>query len=212
MTYTSRASLIPHRTSAPMESPDGDLRSQLLRVAERADKLAFAALFHHFAPRIRGYGLRHLGSEANALELVQETMLLVWQKARLYRPDKGAPTTWIYTVMRNQCFDMLRRRRANREDPCAEELWPVLEFRAGEERLSEGEGAVLTSQMAHHLAILPAPQQQVVRGIYLQELSQQELADLLGVPLGTIKSRLRLALQKLKERVEQEREERGTKP
>lgn len=187
-----------------MDNPDGDLTAQLLRVAEQADKAAFAALFHHFAPRIRGYGLRHLGSEANALELVQETMLLVWQKARLYRPDKGAPTTWIYTVMRNQCFDMLRRRRANKEDLCAEELWPLLEFRAQEEQLSDGEGSVLTSQMAHHLAILPQAQQQVVRGIYLQELSQQELAELLGVPLGTIKSRLRLALQKLKEQVEQD--------
>ena len=187
-----------------MDNPDGDLTSLLIRVAEHGDKVAFATLFHHFAPRIRSYGMRHLGSEANALELVQETMLLVWQKARLYHPERGAPTTWIYTVMRNQCFDMLRRRRASKEDLCAEELWPVLEFRAEEDRLSEGEGAVLTSQMAHHLDALPQAQQQVVRGIYLQELSQQELADLLGVPLGTIKSRLRLALQKLKEHVEQE--------
>ena len=66
-----------------------------------------------------------------------------------------------------------------------------------------GEDAVLTRQMADYLATLPEPQQQVVRGIYLQEFSQQELADRLGVPLGTIKSRLRLALQKLKEQVEQ---------
>jgi RNA polymerase sigma-70 factor (ECF subfamily) len=54
------------------------------------------------------------------MELVQETMLLVWQKARLYHPDKGAATTWIYTVMRNQSFDMLRRRRASKEELCAE--------------------------------------------------------------------------------------------
>ncbi|MEN3801910.1 sigma-70 family RNA polymerase sigma factor, partial [Aeromonas veronii] len=102
-----------------------------------------------------------------------------------------------------QCFDMLRRRRANKEDLCAEELWPVLEFQAEEEHLSGGEDAVLTRQMAHYLGTLPEPQQQVVRGIYLQEFSQQELAERLGVPLGTIKSRLRLALQKLKEQVEQ---------
>ncbi|HHP5492195.1 sigma-70 family RNA polymerase sigma factor [Aeromonas veronii] len=186
-----------------MDNPDGDLKSLLIRVAEQADKAAFARLFQHFAPRIRSYGLRHLGSEANAMELVQETMLLVWQKAHLYHPEKGAPTTWIYTVMRNQCFDMLRRRRASKEDLCAEELWPVLEFQAEEEHLSGGEDAVLTRQMAHYLGTLPEPQQQVVRGIYLQEFSQQELAERLGVPLGTIKSRLRLALQKLKEQVEQ---------
>ena len=94
-----------------MDNPDGDLTSLLIRVAEHGDKVAFATLFQHFAPRIRSYGMRHLGSEANALELVQETMLLVWQKARLYHPEKGAPTTWIYTVMRNQSFDMLRRQQ-----------------------------------------------------------------------------------------------------
>ena len=112
-----------------MDNPDGDLKSLLIRVAEQADKAAFARLFQYFAPRIRSYGLRHLGSEANAMELVQETMLLVWQKARLYHPEKGAPTTWIYTVMRNQCFDMLRRRRASKEDLCAEELWRCWSFR-----------------------------------------------------------------------------------
>ncbi|HHQ4795069.1 TPA: sigma-70 family RNA polymerase sigma factor, partial [Aeromonas veronii] len=56
-----------------MDNPDGDLKSLLIRVAEQADKAAFARLFQHFAPRIRSYGLRHLGSEANAMELVQET-------------------------------------------------------------------------------------------------------------------------------------------
>ncbi|MGL4714853.1 MAG: sigma-70 family RNA polymerase sigma factor [Aeromonas sp.] len=186
-----------------MENPDGDLKYLLIKVAEQTDKAAFARLFQHFAPRIRSYGLRHLGSEANAMELVQETMLLVWKKAGLYHPGKGAPSTWIYTVMRNQCFDMLRRRRASKEDLCAEELWPVLEFQAEEDHLSGGEEAVLTRQMAHYLGTLPEPQQLVVRGIYLQEFSQQELAERLGVPLGTIKSRLRLALQKLKEQVEQ---------
>lgn len=72
-----------------MDNPDGDLTSLLIRVAEHGDKVAFATLFHHFAPRIRSYGMRHLGSEANALELVQETMLLVWQKARLITPRRG---------------------------------------------------------------------------------------------------------------------------
>ena len=104
--------------------------------------------------------------------------------------------------MRNQGFDMLRRRRASKKNSVPR-LWPMLEFRAEEEHLSGGEDAVLTRQMAHYVGTLPESQQQVVRGIYLQELSQQELADRLGVPLGTIKSRLRLALQKLKEQVEQ---------
>ncbi|HAU4966722.1 TPA: RNA polymerase subunit sigma, partial [Aeromonas hydrophila] len=87
MAYTGQSQSTPHRISPPMDDPAGDLKSLLVRVAEHGDKAAFATLFQHFAPRIRSYGLRHLGSEANAMELVQETMLLVWQKARLYHPD-----------------------------------------------------------------------------------------------------------------------------
>lgn len=204
MTYTGHISPPPHRTGAVTQPLPEDLQALLLRVATERDRAAFARLFHYFAPRIRHYGLRHLGSEANALELVQETLLLVWQKAALYQPDRGQATTWVYTVMRNHCFDMLRRRQSNKEDLCADELWPLVEFnQQDDEQSGGGEGAVLTRQMASYVATLPEPQQQVIRGLYLQELSQQELADLLGVPLGTIKSRLRLALQKLKEQVEQ---------
>ncbi len=185
-----------------MDDPAGDLKSLLVRVAEHGDKAAFATLFQHFAPRIRSYGLRHLAARPTPWSWYRKPCCWCGRRPGSIIPTRGCHYL-IYTVMRNQGFDMLRRRRASKEELCAEELWPMLEFRAEEEHLSGGEDAVLTRQMAHYVGTLPEPQQQVVRGIYLQELSQQELADRLGVPLGTIKSRLRLALQKLKEQVEQ---------
>ena len=190
-----------------MEDANLDLTALLLQVATQRSKVAYGQLFHYFAPRIRHYGLRHLRSEARAMELVQDTLLAVWQKAALYHPEKGAPTTWIYTVMRNQCFDMLRRQQVSKEDLVAEDLWPVLEYQALEDDENDpGENDILTRQLTHYLHLLPPAQQEVVRGVYLLEQTLQEIADRLQIPLGTVKSRLRLGLSKLREQIEQERE------
>ena len=190
-----------------MEDANLDLTALLLQVATQRSKVAYGQLFHYFAPRIRHYGLRHLRSEARAMELVQDTLLAVWQKAALYHPEKGAPTTWIYTVMRNQCFDMLRRQQVSKEDLVAEDLWPVLEYQAVEDDENDpGENDILTRQLTHYLHLLPPAQQEVVRGVYLLEQTLQEIADRLQIPLGTVKSRLRLGLSKLREQIEQEHE------
>jgi len=178
------------------------LAQWLQRVADERSAGAYSRLFRYFAPRIRSYGLRHLYSEAQAMELVQNTLLTVWQKAHLYQGEKGAAATWIYTVMRNQCFDMLRRQMASKEQLVAEDLWPVLELQAESDVVADtGENQVLTRQLEQYIHRLPNAQQEVVRGIYLQDLTLQELAERLDVPLGTIKSRLRLALEKLREQI-----------
>lgn len=190
-----------------MEDANLDLTALLLQVATQRSKAAYSQLFHYFAPRIRHYGLRHLRSEARAMELVQDTLLAVWQKAALYHPEKGAPTTWIYTVMRNQCFDMLRRQQVSKEDLVAEDLWPVLEYQAvDDDDHDPGENDILTRQLRHYLHLLPPAQQEVVRGVYLQDQTLQEIADRVQIPLGTVKSRLRLGLSKLREQIEQERD------
>ncbi len=193
---------------ALMDDPNPDiiephhLTQWLSLVASERSADAYRRLFRYFAPRIRSYGLRHFYSEAQAMELVQNTLMTVWQKAHLYQQEKGAASTWIYTVMRNQCFDMLRRQMASKEQLVAEDVWPVLELHvAAESPIDAGENQVLSRQLADHIHRLPASQQEVVRGVYLQDLTLQELAERLDVPLGTIKSRLRLALGKLREQV-----------
>ncbi|MCL1119620.1 sigma-70 family RNA polymerase sigma factor [Shewanella seohaensis] len=171
------------------------LTRAIIRVANQRDKAAFAELFSHFMPKIRAFGLQRLNQQGLAMDLVQETMTLVWTKAHLYNADKGSVATWVFTIMRNQCFDMLRRIQHNREDAFGDDIWPIYDVAVSHEG---GPDHKLTAKLLAHLDALPLPQRQVVQGIYMQELTQQELADALKVPIGTIKSRLRLGLEKLK--------------
>ncbi len=169
------------------------IQRALSAVAYAQDKSAFELLFKHFAPKIRAFGLQRFGQEAQALELVQETMLRVWRKASLFNADKGKASSWIYTVMRNHCFDMLRKKQTQKEEQVSDDLWPFLE----EDKKPEDDH-LLSRQLLAHIASLPEQQKQVIEALYIKELSQQEVACLLKIPLGTVKSRLRLAISKLK--------------
>ncbi|QYJ84936.1 sigma-70 family RNA polymerase sigma factor [Shewanella mesophila] len=182
------------KTQVPAE-----LSHWLTLVAEQRDKQAFTALFEFFAPKIKRFGIKQLGSDAQANELVQETMTNVWRKSHLYNIDKGAATTWVYTVMRNASFDILRRIKAKNEQNLGDDIWPIDmaqdELQGEEDNFGDH---LMEKQMLVYVNTLPEAQQAVVKGVYYQELSQEQLAQQLGVPIGTIKSRLRLALSKLK--------------
>lgn len=127
----------------------------------------------------------------------------VWRKAHLFDDSKGAPTTWVYTVMRNVTFDMLRKVKSNREDNLSEDIWPITEALAVEE--DSFEDHLASQQILGVIEQLPENQQQVIKGFYFNEMSQEQLAVHLNVPLGTIKSRLRLALAKLKSKLGDEK-------
>ncbi|MDX2319845.1 MAG: sigma-70 family RNA polymerase sigma factor [Moritella sp.] len=174
-----------------------DIQRALTAVGNDQDKRAFELLFKHFAPKIRGFGLQRFGQEAQALELVQDTLLLVWRKAALFNADKGKASTWIYTVMRNHCFDMLRKQQTQKEDQVSDDLWPLIE---AEQTVEDDH--LLTGQLLSHITCLPKQQKEVVEALLIKELSQQEVASLLNIPLGTVKSRLRLAISKLKSKLE----------
>ncbi|MBV7314322.1 sigma-70 family RNA polymerase sigma factor [Shewanella sp. NIFS-20-20] len=175
------------------------LKLWIAAVAQHRDKQSFTHLFNFFAPKIRAFGFQRLHQQGLALDLVQETMSTVWTKAHLYNLDKGAATTWVYTIMRNQCFDMLRKVQTNREDTFGDDIWPLIDE---DEHVPPAQEPQITQQLLAQLHQLPVLQRQVVQGIYLQELSQQELADRLQIPIGTVKSRLRLGLEKLKSYLE----------
>lgn len=181
------------------EIADIDWRQQLQLVAEQRDRAAYARIFRHFAPRLRAFGMRQLGQEQLVLEMVQETMLAVWTKAHLYSPERGAPSTWIFTIARNQAYDMLRRRASRPEDIGADDLWPVLADPHADEQHLQPEFQVMRQQLSRFYSLLSPLQLEVVQMVYLQDMSQQEVAEALGIPLGTVKSRLRLAVQKLRE-------------
>jgi RNA polymerase sigma factor (sigma-70 family) len=179
----------------------------VLSVARARDRAAFESLFEHFAPLIKAYAFKVSDlaqAEALAEELVQETMIKVWLKAETFNADKSAAGTWIFTIARNTRIDLLRKNARqwetnseefNEDELNADDIW----FQQSEsyvmESVSESkqEEALMAS-----LESLSEEQALIVRTIFLEGLSHSEAAKLLGLPLGTVKSRVRLALQKLK--------------
>jgi RNA polymerase sigma-70 factor (ECF subfamily) len=176
------------------EIDHAELSQWLKAVAQTRDKQAFTHLFKFFAPKIQRIAQNKLSSEAQASDVVQLTMTNVWRKAHLFNESKGAATTWVYTVMRNVTFDLLRKVQSNKEDNLSDDIWPLIENESDDTFNDHLE----STQLLTVIESLPESQQQVVKGFYLMEMSQEQLAEHLNVPVGTIKSRLRLALAKLK--------------
>ncbi|OFC69571.1 sigma-70 family RNA polymerase sigma factor [Alteromonas confluentis] len=175
-----------------------EMSDYIVKVAEQRCKASFARVFGYFAPRLRSYALKQMGNEALAMEMVQDTMSNVWQKAHLFNAEKGSPSTWIFTIARNIRFDMLRKLQNRKEDICSDDLWPVLCEQtpdANEQSLDE---QITLEQIGFMFEDLPLKQKSVIEAIYIDGKSQQEVADELHIPLGTVKSRTRLALQRLK--------------
>lgn len=175
-----------------------EMSDYIVKVAEQRCKASFARVFGYFAPRLRSYALKQMGNEALAMEMVQDTMSNVWQKAHLFNAEKGSPSTWIFTIARNIRFDMLRKLQNRKEDVCSDDLWPVLCEQtpdANEQSLDE---QITLEQIGFMFEDLPLKQKSVIEAIYIDGKSQQEVADELHIPLGTVKSRTRLALQRLK--------------
>ena len=166
----------------------------LRRIAERADPAAFRELYEAYGPRVKAYMMRRGADAGTAEDLAQETLLTVWRKAALYAGDKGSMTTWVFAIARNLRIDRLRREVPWQELP--------------EGRLAEASGEPLPDEaMAEKerrqrvqsaLAGLPDEQKEVVALAYLEGLSHSEIAARLGMPLGTVKSRMRIAYQKIR--------------
>jgi len=183
----------------PIESePSRDMASLIEAVATRRNRDAFVALYKHFAPRIKTFLLRSGASEARAEELAQETMLAVWHKAGSFVPKKVGAAAWIFTIARNLQIDAYRRERwlsyyFNESDK---------ESEPGEEEQTTPEDLVTTAQMEAHvrgaLAQLPPEQIRLIELFFFGDKTHSEIEKQLQIPLGTVKSRLRLALGRLR--------------
>jgi RNA polymerase sigma-70 factor (ECF subfamily) len=185
----------------PEDTPQ-HLANLMVKVALERSQAAYAEVFSYFAPRLRSYAMAQVKNEAIAMEVVQDTMTNVWHKAHLFDRSKGTPSTWIFTIARNIHFDYLRKQRNRKEDVCSDDLWPVLMEQVSDEHPEKLEEKTCVDQIHAMLELLPVKQQTVVKAIYIEGKSQQEVADALGIPLGTVKSRARLALQRLREMVD----------
>ena len=170
----------------------------LYRIAEKRDPRAFSELFDIYAPRLKSYMLRQGADGATAEELAQETLLTVWRKAQLYSGEKGSASTWIYTIARNLRIDRIRRETPWQELPEGHNE-EASDDPAPDEQVS---GRERQARVQDALTTLPKDQYDVVALSYLEGLSHSEIAERLDLPLGTVKSRMRLAYQKLRESVE----------
>lgn len=169
-----------------------DWVAEVLAVRERRHQQAFARLFRHFAPRVKGFLMKTGAGETLAEECAQDVMATLWHKAHLFDPARASVATWVYTIARNRRIDAIRRQR--RPEP--EELpWgPGPEPDPDEALVMQQE----TSRLGAAIAGLPDKQRELIERAYFGELSHSEIAAATGLPLGTIKSRIRLALERLR--------------
>ncbi|MFL1407621.1 sigma-70 family RNA polymerase sigma factor [Marinobacter sp. M1N3S26] len=173
--------------------------SQLLeKVGKHGDRQAYHALFEHFAPQIKYYAMAN-GLSSHAEELVQEVFVSIWRRSCLYDWRKAAASTWIFTIARNQRIDMLRKmRRTSVEMPVeTEDLWQIPGDNE-DEPVTSLHRLMSERRVRESLRHLPEEQITVIAKVYMEHKSHQMVADELDIPLGTVKSRVRLALNKLK--------------
>jgi RNA polymerase sigma factor (sigma-70 family) len=166
----------------------------LVAVAQAGDRQAFAVLFQHYAPRLKTY-MRKLGTDdAVAEELAQEAMLTVWRKAASFDPGRANVGTWIFTIARNLRIDTLRKERRPEIDADDPELVPDPTPRADEVMVTEQSERRVRAAMA----ALPPEQTEVVTLSFYEDTPHAEIAARLKIPLGTVKSRLRLAMKRIR--------------
>ncbi|WP_323761987.1 sigma-70 family RNA polymerase sigma factor [Maricaulis sp.] len=172
-----------------------ELSDLLVRVGQSQDRSAFRALFDHFGPRIRAFLIQRRVVPAMADDLTQDVMLTIWRRASSFDPSRAAASTWIYTIARNQHIDQYRKtQRASRMDETDPSLQPV-PAAAADDLCEQAEAA---DSVGVALESLSADQRQVVELAFTEGLTHSEIAERLNLPLGTVKSRIRLALGKLK--------------
>ncbi|MEK9708483.1 MAG: sigma-70 family RNA polymerase sigma factor [Alphaproteobacteria bacterium] len=176
-----------------------DWNSVLSSVAER-DREAFAALFAHFAPRLKSYMLRLGSSAPQAEELAQEAMVTVWRKADRYDPARAAASTWIFTIARNLRIDAYRRSNHPELDPEDPALVPDPPPAADAEVARKQDAGRIRAALAE----LPEEQREVVRMSFFDDKTHTEISEILDIPLGTVKSRIRLAFARIRTSLDDE--------
>ncbi len=173
-----------------------DWAALVMAVRDHQDREAFASLFRHFAPRVKGFLMKSGASATLAEECAQDVMATLWQKANMFDPSRASVATWVFTIARNRRIDALRKaRRPEPEDlPWGPEPEP--------DQADAYEAQQDTERLGKALAQLPKKQRELIDRAYFSDLSHSEIAAETGLPLGTIKSRIRLALDRLRSQMD----------
>lgn len=190
--HDTRLNSDPELMTLAVKSGSDDWAAYVRRIHLDQDREAFVAVFRHFAPRVKAFLMKSGAGETLAEECTQEVMATLWQKAHLFDPARASVATWVFTIARNKKIDALRKQR--RPEP--EDLpW------GPEEEPDQADAVILAEEserLAKAVADLPEKQRLLIEKAYFGDLSHTEIAEETGLPLGTIKSRIRLALDKLR--------------
>ncbi|MBT7225338.1 MAG: sigma-70 family RNA polymerase sigma factor [Gammaproteobacteria bacterium] len=191
-----------NNSTQTLDTEDSDISDEnlLIAVGNHQDINAFNQLFERFSKKIFALGMKLTRNEQLANDLIQEAMLNVWQKAPLYDLDKGSAKGWIFTLSRNRCFDMLRKQKRQPSCVSADDIWPPDSGAEPTSLVHEDRGGleVELSLIESYFDQLSDPQRAVVEQIYIHDRTHEEASAHLRIPLGTLKSRLRLAVAKLR--------------
>jgi len=177
---------------------DKELTSLISRIASFKDKTAFSELFKLVGPRIKGYLMKLGSSDVAAEDLLQEVMLTVWRKSETFDRSKAAVSTWLFTIARNKRIDMLRKEIRPQLDPLDPMLSPNQEAAADDIYGSNQEAMKISKAIEQ----LPTDQAVLIKMTYYEDKSHSIIADELKMPLGTVKSRIRLASTRLRKLLE----------
>lgn len=196
--YAATEQMVSHRkdgSAVQADKVETDWAALVQRVRDHQDKAAFAALFRHFAPRVKAFLMKSGADAGLAEECAQDVMATLWQKAHLFDPARASVATWVFTIARNKRIDALRKaRRAEPEDlPWGPEPEP--------DQAEVFEAQQETDKLGQALAQLPEKQRALIERAFYGDLSHSEIATETGLPLGTIKSRIRLALDRLRQQM-----------
>lgn len=171
----------------------------LVAVGAARNRDAFVRLFEHYAPRVKSFLMKGGLTPEQADEVAQETMLTVWQKAPSYDPRKAGAGTWIFTIARNRRIDMQRRGKYTAPMPEEHELPAATDLLPDDAMEQSQDSRVLSAALDN----LPDEQADLIRRAFLEDKTHQDIAKETGLPLGTIKSRIRLGLGKLRENLKE---------
>ncbi|WP_082015885.1 sigma-70 family RNA polymerase sigma factor [Leisingera sp. ANG-M7] len=178
--------------AVPKDQSFSQLTLWLLAVRDQRDREAFADMFDFLAPRLKGFVIRCGARPALAEEIVQDVMLTIWRKAALFDPHKAQASAWIYQIARNRHIDIVRKESRPVPDELGED--PGTEPDASQIIGLEQEA----EQLKHAIAQLHPDQKEMIVKAYMGDLTHQEISSQTGLPLGTVKSRIRLGLGRLR--------------
>ena len=177
---------------------DDDLTSCVESIGKNQDRLAFNNIFKHFAPRLKSFLVKAGSTDSQAEEVIQEVMIAVWTKSSTYDSSKSSVSTWIYTIARNKRIDKIRKEKRHYLSDSDEGLEIPVDSTQEKEIFS----AQVSINLKKYMSNLPEEQSKLLKLSYFYNKTHADISEELKIPLGTVKSRIRLALTKMRHLVE----------